>query len=195
MAASDTLIYTVTSGVVAATGAPTESPDLAAAAGVFTAPTAFVGSGDSVENGDVVVGPPGFYQGPEGEGTWVQLLNDVASRFDIPYLQPPSESWQVNSDAPWVTGRRYQLGLSGEHVSNEWTFETVWPVAQRPQADNFVALLKAAAESADARLLINISAPVGGTAIQFVGETHQINQQYSSGSSTVSVTFTRVDAT
>lgn len=127
--------------------------------------------------------------------SWIEPLGDTASRITVPYLRPPSESWQVNSDAPFVASRRYALGLVGGEVSSDWTFETVWPVALRPQADQFVAMLKTAAESADARLLVNIAAPHGSTAgdILFVGETHQISQQFTAGSSTVTMTLIRVD--
>jgi len=128
--------------------------------------------------------------------SWVQPLDDAGSRITVPYLRPPSESWQVNADQPWITGRRYQVAAVGEHITNEWSFETVWPAAERPVADDFVAMLKAAAESADARLLVNIAAPHGSTAgdIQFVAETGRVEQQYSAGQSTVTATMLRVVA-
>lgn len=193
MAASDTLTYTVTTSTATGSGTPTETADGAVGVGVFATGTTFVGSGAPVEARDVVAGPPGLYRAPAGEGTWVQLLSDVSSRLHVLYLQAPSESWAVNADGGWTTGSRWPMGVSGEHVTNEWTFETVWPVADRPLADEFVALLKSAAESADARLLVNIAAPAGGTPIQFVAEAHQIGQQFQVGSSSVSVTFARVD--
>lgn len=195
MAASDTLVYTVTSGTTLGSGAPAASSDTVAGVGSFTAGTTFVGSGAADTGLDFVTGPPGFYQPPAGVGTWVQLLDDVSTRFDIPHMRPPSEVWAVNADAAWVAGRRYQVGMVGEHVTNAWTVETVWPAAVRPAADEFVALLKTAAGSADARLLVNFSAPHGGSPTQLVAEVSRVDQQYSAGVSTVSVTFTRVDPT
>lgn len=126
--------------------------------------------------------------------SWVQPLNDSAARVTVPYLQPPSETWTVNADQPTVAGRRYPLGLVGGQVTNEWQFETVWPSAERPVADDFVALLKSAADSDDARLLVNIAGPYGGSGdIQFVAETHRVAEQFQAGVSTVSLTLTRVD--
>lgn len=126
--------------------------------------------------------------------SWIQPRGNPAARITIPHLRRPQQSWQVGSDAPWVTGRPYALGATSEHVTETWSVETTWSVGERPQAEDLVAMLKAAAAADDARLVVNIGAPTGSAAedLQFVVEAERITQRLAAGVSTVGFTLTRV---
>lgn len=125
---------------------------------------------------------------------WIEPLGDPASRVELPHLRPPAQTWTVATDAgTWVQPNQYALGAVGEQITEDWQLTTVWSVPERPQADALVALLHDRLTSVDARLTVNLGTPLGGTALEFVVEAHEVIQRYNAGSSEVTLTVRRVD--
>ena len=125
--------------------------------------------------------------------TYIQPKGDPDRRVEIPYSHFPSQTWQMDAAYTFFEGRRLPVGARGEHVTNEWTLTTVWPPADRPQAEAFLALLRDVLFEADARLDLHLDAPPGGTELDLVVEAHDIPQALPAGVTNITVIFREVD--
>jgi hypothetical protein len=88
-------------------------------------------------------------------------------------------------------GRTYPVGARGEHVVDEISVDTTWPL--RSDAEAFLAMLRDVALGADGRVELSLGAMEGGTPIEMVAAVHAIPEDLAPGKTSVSVTFRRVD--
>lgn len=124
--------------------------------------------------------------------SWAQPYEDTGSRIVIPHVTTVDSTWERDAATTHFEGRVYPVTARTDHVTEEWTAQAVWGSQQRPQAAEYLALLRDTAVSVDSRLEIHLE-PMNGAWVDVVVQAVDVPQQLGIGRTDVTVTFRRVE--